>query len=122
MAPGRLSPSHPRDPRYRYGTGPYRNTFPARILFFGSLTGDGPRSVGLGVGRVAQSPVADPDDPQLAVDLPESGSFGEASEVTIVEAGLGARGLRLEAGVEQPDLVGDGGALHGRNGASVRIS
>src|SRR5208283_2444865 len=38
--PARLSPSHPRDPgdpRYRYGTGPYRNTFPARILFFGSL-------------------------------------------------------------------------------------
>jgi hypothetical protein len=64
--------------------------------------------------------VADPDDPELAVDLPESGSFGEASEVTIVEAGL--RGVLLEAGVEKPDLVGDGGALRGPNGAPVRIS
>jgi hypothetical protein len=47
MAPGPAAAiAFPGNPRYRYGTGPYRNTFPPRILFFGSLAGYGPRTIG----------------------------------------------------------------------------
>ena len=67
------------------------------------------RQLGAGRGAEETSPRARRPgglhvDPQLAVDLPESGPFGEANQITIVEVEARVRGPRLQPGVEQPDL------------------